>query len=162
MDKCGNLRKVRSGSTIAQRLDYYSMPEPNSGCWLWMGTVNPRGYGILLIDNVPYRIHRLQWERFNGVIPKGLFICHKCDTPSCINPDHLFMGTHNDNMRDGVNKGRFARLQGIKHPSVKLTEQEVRKIRRDKREQKDIAADYGVCVSCISQIKNYKRWAHLK
>jgi hypothetical protein len=88
------------------------IPEPNTGCWLWIGTTHPiGGYGRIKkrIDKnkwVQYEAHRVSYELFKGIIPKYLMVCHKCDTPSCVNPNHLFLGTAKDNMQDMVSKGR--------------------------------------------------------
>ncbi len=82
------------------------MPEPNSGCWLWTAYVDRDGYGNITINRKPTPAHRASWELFKGTIPKGLLVCHKCDTPACVNPDHLFLGTHKDNIRDSFAKGR--------------------------------------------------------
>jgi hypothetical protein len=78
------------------------IPEPNTGCWLWEGPVNFFGYGL----SHHSRVHRLAWEEANGPIPDGLFVLHRCDVPSCCNPDHLFLGTHQDNADDKKRKGR--------------------------------------------------------
>ena len=91
---------------IAERFAENVMPEPNSGCWLWVGVVNFFGYGQLYINSRYHGAHRVSWELHQGQIPIGLFVCHKCDVPSCVNPNHLFVGTQLDNMRDAKNKGR--------------------------------------------------------
>lgn len=83
------------------------MPEPNSGCHLWTGTVCKHGYGRIYRKGAsPVLVHRVAWERVHGPIPAGLKVCHRCDTPSCVNPDHLFLGTQRDNLRDMYAKGR--------------------------------------------------------
>jgi hypothetical protein len=80
-------------------------PEPNSGCWLW--TKETRGgYGYFRMGGEAWRAHRLAWRLFVGPIPKDLFVCHHCDTPPCVNPAHLFVGTHRKNMQDMREKGR--------------------------------------------------------
>lgn len=86
-----------------------SMPEPNSGCWLWTGSYI-RKYGQLtcvrLFGPIPQYAHRASWVAFKGPIPDGLCVCHKCDTRGCVNPDHLWIGTQTDNLRDMRAKGR--------------------------------------------------------
>lgn len=83
-----------------------AMPIPEAGCWLWTGTANERGYGRVYSGGRMWVAHRLSWTQANGPIPSGMFVCHKCDTPACVNPDHLFLGSPRDNVLDMVAKGR--------------------------------------------------------
>lgn len=146
---------------LKQRLEELSIPEPNSGCQLWCAGTNGAGYGYLTIEGVVRRAVRVAWELANGPIPVGLVLCHKCDVPACINVNHLFLGTHADNMHDRDRKGRGARNWGRKNGSVKLTEQQVRSIQIDARPQTRIAAQYGVSQSMISLIKTGKNWSQV-
>ena len=84
-------------------------PEPNSGCWLWTGRYQTFGYGdIQLYRNAPHiSAHRASWSIHSGDIPDGMCVCHKCDVPECVNPDHLFLGSQQDNMLDAHKKGRL-------------------------------------------------------
>lgn len=77
-----------------------------NGCWKWQGYISQNGYGNSTLKNKRIQAHRLSYLAFIGEIPGGLFVCHKCDVRDCVNPDHLFLGTHLDNMRDMVQKGR--------------------------------------------------------
>jgi hypothetical protein len=95
-----------------------------------------------------------------GEIPHKMQVCHKCDNPACINPEHFFLGTNQDNMKDMVNKNRQAK--GIKKWSAKLTEQQVCEIIRDSRARKDIQKDYDVSKACIQGIKSGRKWKHLQ
>ena len=92
---------------VHERLLYGCTPEPNSGCWLWTKSLCTGGYGQIRVDGALCSTHREAWKIWRGDIPQGLCILHRCDTRSCINPDHLFIGTHTDNARDMVAKGRY-------------------------------------------------------
>ena len=94
--------------TLAERLLNYTVTP--SGCWEWNGNRNHRGYGKFDINGRRYRAHRVAWERAHGPIPPGMFVCHHCDNPPCINLTHLFLGTPMDNVHDAMRKGRMRRL----------------------------------------------------
>lgn len=94
------------------------IPVPESGCWLWDGPTTNLGYGSVKFlvhgRRVYVLAHREFYRRFNGEIPEGLLVCHKCDTPTCVNPSHLFLGTNKDNVQDAKRKGRLRGGEG--HP----------------------------------------------
>ena len=92
---------------LQQRLLEGSIPVPEAGCWLWLGLTDMDGYGRLTYQYADLRAHRAAHDAFVGPIPEGMFVCHKCDTPACINPQHLFLGTARDNTADMIAKGRF-------------------------------------------------------
>jgi hypothetical protein len=97
-------------------------PEPNSGCWLWLGAVAPYNYGQFWLGRL-VRCHRLVYETLVAPVPADAKVCHRCDNPNCCNPDHLWLGSHSDNMRDMFAKGRMVRRPWKKvckrgHPRV--------------------------------------------
>jgi hypothetical protein len=89
-----------------KRLFDNSVPVPESGCLLWVGNTTPNGYGQMTIGGKKIQVHRLSYEINGGDIPDGMLVCHHCDVRSCINPNHLFLGTHKDNTQDMMKKGR--------------------------------------------------------
>jgi hypothetical protein len=131
-------------------------PEPNSGCWLWVGARGPNGHGIIRQGQIADLAHRISWRAEHGPIPCDKWVLHKCNNASCCNPDHLYLGTHADNMRDmkmsNRRKGKCA---------SKLTAEKVIRIRSDVRPQSIIAADYGIGQDHVSRIKARKTWSHI-
>ena len=146
---------------------------PFSGCWVFMGATNDFGYGIVGTGGrgAPNdRAHRITYRHFCGEIPSGMFVCHRCDVPSCCNPDHLFLGTNQDNVRDMISKGRNSppprnpHVVGSVHPGSKLTEDQVVRIREAYSrgvKQKDLAQQYGVVHQTISKVVNNRRFKHV-
>lgn len=132
-----------------------------TGCWNVIShALNDKGYTKVMRNRRVIRVHRYSYELTSGPIPDGFFVCHRCDNPTCINPEHLFLGTNKDNMRDAARKGRT--IHGKAHRSSKLTEADVKAIRANKiSSQSDLGRKYGVCQSQISCIKNGKTWNHV-
>lgn len=118
---------MTSVRTDADRFHAKYIPEPNSGCWLWDGCITSAGYGRMRVGGRPSLAHRASYEMHVGPIPPGMLVCHKCDVPGCVNPQHLFLGTQRDNMADMKSKGRAS--TGERHPRAKLTDFEVATLR---------------------------------
>lgn len=138
-----------------------------SGCWLWRGRDRgSMGYGVIKVDGKLIPAHRYSWMLHRGEIPHGVLVCHKCDIPKCVNPEHLFLGNHQDNMDDCKRKGRTrggtkTPLRGEDNPHSKLGRIDVLKILGDDRPNTQIAADYRVSATLIWRIKHRLTWRHV-
>lgn len=151
----------RASTDPYERMMRYVSPEPNTGCWIFTGRINDKGYGM--IDRGT-RVHRLSWTHEHGPIPSGLFVCHHCDNRPCCNPAHLFLGTPKDNMQDMIKKGRKRVPMGIDHRKAKLTVENVHEIRRllvRNLSKMAIAAAYGIAPSAIYGIATHRTWKHV-
>ncbi len=137
-----------------------SIPEPNSGCWIWVGAITSQGYGSMRVNQQTVYPHRVVYRLCNGYIPHGLHVCHSCDNKLCVNPAHLFAGTRKDNMQDCLRKGRFKvpGLKGEKNGAAKLIKTDILGIRADARSSRILARVYGVSKSNILCIKHNKTW----
>ena len=148
-------------------LDKFLANVQQSGeCLIWTGSTHPAGYGQFYVrGRGRVFAHRYAYEMTKGEIPKGLCVCHSCDTPACVNPQHLWLGTHQDNIQDKVRKNRQARgaavaRPGSLRPAAKLSEKDISAILTDTRSVRTIAKQYGVHHCQIVRIKNKTAWAH--
>lgn len=144
----------------------HSTVDTVTSCWNWTAFLQSSGYGQFRHSNKPVLAHRASWSFYNqSAIPEGLFICHKCNNPRCVNPAHLFLGTALDNTRDVIAKGRArtfckGHVHGRKKRRRKLSDDQVREIRvtlYNLEPLRVIAARYGVTMACISTIRRGKR-----
>lgn len=133
---------------------------PNGECWRFTGHIRDDGYGNFTNDRgQPYQAHRYHYELIHGDLPADVFVCHRCDNRACVNPDHLFPGTHADNMADRNVKRR----QSFERKWSKITEADVRAIKfNDHRKHDEIAASYGISRTTVSFIKSGKRWGYIR
>jgi hypothetical protein len=150
-------KKVDIGNAT-ERFNKKYQVQKNS-CWLWIGGTRLNSKGVAYPrhwtdDFKSIGAHRFAYELAHGAIPKGMYVCHKCDTPLCVNPDHLFVGTHHDNMRDMVVKNRSFTGRGEnKKGRAKITNQQAEEIRKMDISQSKIAVIFGVSQTTIGRIK---------
>lgn len=142
---------------------FWQRVNKTDSCWLWTGSKTARGYGQIAINQKPVTTHRLSWELAFGSIPDGMYVCHRCDVRNCVRPDHLFLGTQADNIRDCSEKGRMH--IGEANGTAKLNESIVRDIRIKFKESKmsyaELAADFNISLTTAWNIINCKTWKHV-
>lgn len=133
----------------------------DKGCWLWKGSKNNWGYGRTITPQSPERgAHRVSWDLHNGPIPEGSNVLHKCDTPACVNPDHLYLGSLKDNVQDAMERGRHVALAGEKNGTAKLTREAVEIIRTnpDNLTVSELARRFGVSRRAVRFAREGTTW----
>ncbi len=144
---------------------FWKQTKKGNGCWLWTSCVDKNGYGMFrgVVNGVPLtRAHRFSYALHKGAIGESMQVCHQCDNPRCVNPDHLFLGTCKENQQDKWRKGRGRVAYGEKSGTAILTEAKALAILKDPRTYTQIAAEYNVAPSTIGSIKQRVSWQHLK
>lgn len=143
---------------------FWSFVAKGDGCWEWTGHRNARGYGHISVLQKLVLTHRHAWMLTNGPIPDGQFVLHRCDNPPCVRPDHLYLGTSGDNVRDRQSRGRSADMRGEKHGRAKLTGDQVitiRSLHSAGNGHSAIARQYGVTPQLIYRIVTRRAWRHI-
>ena len=144
--------------------EFHSRIQKGVDCWPWKGVTDRQGYGVFTHRGKNYQAHRVSWALKNGPIPEGLCACHKCDNPICVNPDHVFLGTQMDNVRDCWSKGRGYKnnwVSGVKNPKAKLNLEKVVEIRKalfSGLKALEVAELFQVTVPTISKISLFQIW----
>lgn len=165
-----------------ERFEAKVSPEPNTGCWIWTGASIKAGYGYAVVGGKTVRAHKASFEHFKHKVPDGLCVCHSCDNRWCVNPDHLWLGTHKQNAEDRDRKGRLdfnkcapgwsnVGKSGTEAPGAKLTPELVRQLRaeyagRPKKlyrgcaplSQRGLAAKYGIAQTTCGAILRGEIW----
>lgn len=147
--------RIRQAGTLHDRF-FSRFVKLDNGCWQWRAHTDKDGYGVLPGDRKNTRAHRLSYEIHKGSIPDGLIVCHDCDNPGCVNPDHLFVGTIKDNAQDALRKKRH--YVGEKNGRSKLTEQNVKEILNSGLNGQQLADKFGVSRSTINNVRRGDTW----
>lgn len=145
------------------RSSFWSKVDQRGACWLWKGTMTQKGYGSFfarLNERTYWRAHRYCWALLKGPIPSGMQICHSCDNRWCVNPEHLYVGTNQDNVNDRNQRGRTALGERARH--AKLTEPQVIEIKLSDKPDALLARQYEVDQSAITKIRNGDNWKHVQ
>jgi DNA-binding CsgD family transcriptional regulator len=153
---------MRKLTNLLEAFEARYIPEPNSGCWLWIGKIDSSGYGQVnwaVLGGGLHQVHRLSWKLFRGPLDDRDLVCHHCDVRCCVNPDHLFIGDNQINMDDMVAKDR--QRKGENAGMAKISEEQAIAIICDSRTQYEIARDYSIDPSTVSSIKRGEIWKHL-
>ena len=149
---------------------FWKKVDRSGSCWDWQAAADPRGYGWFKLNGKRILAHRLAYQMVVGDIPEGYDVCHHCDNPACVRPDHLFSGTRADNMRDSWQKGRSHGRppyypKGEQHSHHKLTRVQVLEIRRKYAvggvTYRELALEYGVTFSNVGRVIRRDRWTHI-
>jgi len=141
---------------LAER--FWEKVRRSDGCWLWLGNRNADGYGQFKMPRGNARAHRVAYELVHGPIPAGQDILHTCDNPPCVRPDHLLAGTHLENMRDMVAKGRKNPALGAHNGKSKLTAAQVEEIRFSPLSRAELARRFGVSWTSVDHVRRGKNW----
>lgn len=155
LNKISHLKEVFLSKVIKQQ---------DNACWKWNGAKFPTGYGQMFFMGKCINASRASWIIHYGLIKNKLWVLHKCDNPECTNPEHLFLGTCKDNVRDSINKGRRIITNGDHRKESKLNSQKVIEIRRlinQNTPYKEIMEKFSISMASISGIKNYRTWKHV-
>jgi len=152
--------KCRYSLTVNDR--FWARVIKGDGCWGWAGHINTSGYGSFSVNKKTAVASRVSWQIHFGGIPDGMVVCHRCDNRPCTNPDHLFLGTVQDNNDDCTAKGR--RAMGANHGMSKLTPEIVVSLRLERARGvmlKDLSAKYGFSMAAISSAVTGRTWSHV-
>lgn len=166
------LQQQHHGLSKKERFNKWWKEDPVTGCWNWTGKLLDTGYGQFnLTGSRPVLSHRAAWILYKGDIPDNpssaygtYYMCHTCDNPACVNPDHLFLGDQQANMDDKMGKDRhnYGVSRGVNHGNAKVTEDDVRAIRASSESLSALAKRYGVARSTMAAIRKRETWQHVE
>lgn len=163
MSKLKVVNSTNHTQSVIDRFHKYTLK--GDGCWEWIGSLMVRGgYGQLNDRKKLLKAHRLSYELYKGEIPKGLFICHKCNNSKCVNPEHLYAGTPQDNINDKIEAGtqfKIPPMRGEESPNAKLNWEKVRMIRESTESGVSLAKKFNVSKTNITSIRKGKTWKEI-
>jgi hypothetical protein len=143
---------------------FWAQVEVVGECWEWKGQRNVKGYGSVKVAGKSLLAHRLSYLLYVGRLTPGHSVCHRCDNPPCVRPDHLFAGTAKDNVEDMIRKGRNEAIRGERVHSARLTADQVLEIRREAARgvpRRELGLRFGVSHGTISEIVTRRKWKHI-
>jgi len=149
---------------------FHNLYDRGPDCWLWFGGTDKDGYGVIMCGRKTLKAHRVSYALAHGEIPSGMLVMHSCDTPGCVRPEHLTLGTIADNNRDMTRKGRLKLPppglvpRGSRNRQAKLTALQVLKLRSRiaaGESQSKLAREFGVSQAAVSKIVKRETWAHI-
>lgn len=151
----------RPSRAVRDKLESFSIPVPMCGCRVWLGSLDTIGYGHLRVGGVLQKAHRVAWSDYSGQpVPEGMHVLHSCDVRSCVEPTHLRLGTHQENMNDKVRRGRQSK--GTTSGRNSLNDNKVRRIREEGRSVKYWAVLFGVSERTVQEVVAGKSWRHVQ
>lgn len=150
---------LRPTKTLEER--FFAKVDKSGDCWLWIGSLNPTGYGHASRGGRVLGAHRLSYEIAHGPIPQGMSVLHRCDVRNCVNPAHLFLGTQAENVADMMRKGRKVPPRGERQHMARLTAEKVLAIRAAKGTYEEIARMFGVAKPTVGNVIRRETWKHV-
>lgn len=153
-------KKIDLDAWLVRRIFIGMRPSSPDSCWEWAGSIAKNGYGVIALPGrKQVKAHRAVYAMFYGEPGQDKLVCHSCDNKKCVNPGHLFSGTHLDNVTDMVVKARHS--HGSRHPDAKLSDSDVRDIRSSQLPTRDLMRRYGLSKSQVSKIRSGAAWRHV-
>lgn len=162
---CGNIKCLNPDHVITKQQWFNSLIKENTdtGCLEWQG-FKKGGYGYFYVNGREKAVHRMQYEKFKGLIPKGYNVCHSCDNPPCVNPDHLWVGTQQENIKDMISKGRDLKAIGPRNKNSKISSHQAREVKllySQGHTIKNIHLKLGLTYKTVQHICNGTTWKHV-
>src|SRR4030095_412003 len=150
----GTMKRSKADMPTSEPQEQFNQKwkQGDNSCWLWIGAEREGGYGQLIFEGKRQQAHRVAWQLYRGAIPEGLCVLHDCDTPNCVNPNHLHLGTVKDNAIEAVERGLWGDKAGESNGNARLTEDQIREIRGSPDSYRAIAIRFGIGKSQVGNI----------